>query len=243
MLGFENYLFVFSVFKIRTLELDKRKKEYVYFSKLFKKNSNILVLGANTGITTVPVALNVAPGKVIAIEPVPENFRTLKKIVQYFKCSNVSLMNFALGNDNKEIEMYLPVINDTKSHGLAYVKDQNIEGFDEGIEYKVMMKKLDSIDEIINLKVDGIKIVAENYEKNIFEGGKEIIMKNRPLIYCELWFNENRNKVLELIKSWNYEIRVLQDNKLISLDSSVHKTKNLFFIPLEKLSDMKDKLI
>ena len=38
-------------------------------------------------------------------------------------------MNFALGNDNKEIEMYLPVINDTKSQWTRLPKDQNIEGF------------------------------------------------------------------------------------------------------------------
>lgn len=79
ILGFENYLFIFSIFKIKTLNLDKRKKEYVYFSNLFPSDSNILILGANTGITTIPVAKNVRDGKVFAIEPVPENYSTLLK--------------------------------------------------------------------------------------------------------------------------------------------------------------------
>ena len=49
-----------------------KEKRNMSISQNYSKNSNILVLGANTGITTVPVALNVAPGKVIAIEPVPK---------------------------------------------------------------------------------------------------------------------------------------------------------------------------
>lgn len=243
LLGFENYLFVFSVFKIRTLELDSRKKEFVFFSGMFKEDSNVLILGANTGITTVPVALKVLKGRVIAIEPVPDNFKTLVSVTDYFKCRNVTALNFALGKENRDIEMYMPVINKTKSHGLAYVNDESIEGFEEGIKYKVMMKKLDSVEEVSNLKIDGIKIVAENYEKNILEGGKDTILKNRPLIYCELWFNENRKKTLGLVKSWNYEIRILNNRMLIPADESQIKTKNLFFIPAEKNSEFQNFII
>ncbi len=233
LFGFENYLFIFSVFKILTLDFDKRKKEYVYFSKLFEKDANIIVIGANTGITTIPVAKNVKNGKVIAIEPVPVNFRTLQRVINYFKLQNVIPVNIALGRENGVIEMILPIINKTKSHGLAYVKDDSIKGFQEGIKYNVTLKKLDDVEEVRKMKVDGIKIVSENYEKFIFEGGEEIINKNRPLIYCELWFNENRNKTLSLIKSWNYDIKVLENNKLVSYLSEKHRTKNLFFVPNE----------
>ncbi|MBL8007107.1 MAG: FkbM family methyltransferase [Ignavibacteria bacterium] len=243
LLGFENYLFIFSVIKIRTLELDSRKKEFVFFSRMFKEDSNVLILGANTGITTVPVARNISKGRVIAIEPVPDNFKTLVSVTDYFKCRNVTALNFALGKENRDIEMYMPVINKTKSHGLAYVNDESIEGFEEGIKYRVMMKKLDSVEEVSDLKIDGIKIVAENYEKNILEGGKDTLMKHRPLIYCELWFNENRKNTLSLIKSWNYEIRILNNGKLIPADESLIKTKNLFFIPAERTGEFKNYII
>jgi len=80
-------------------------------------------------------------------------------------------MEFALGNENKIIEMILPVINNTKSHGLAYVKDDTVKGFDQGVKYSIEMKRLDDIEIINKIRIDGIKIVAENYEKFIFEGG------------------------------------------------------------------------
>ena len=231
LFGFENYLFFFSLFKIFTLNLDKRKKEYVYFSKIFEKDSNILIIGANTGITTVPVAKTTVEGKVFAVEPVPVNYRTLERVIKYFNQTNVITLNMALGNKSGTIDMFLPIINKTRSHGLAYIKDESIEGFQEGIKYNVDIWKLDDLELIQDVKISGIKVVAENYEKFIFEGGEKFINKNKPLIYCELWFNENRIKTLSLIRSWNYEIKVLENNSLIPYISSKHKTKNLFFVP------------
>lgn len=231
ILGFENYLYIFTLFKIATLSFDKRKREYVYFSKMFGRGSNIIVIGANTGITTVPVAKNVPEGKVFAIEPIRENYRTLERVIVRFGLKNVESMNFALGRESGTAEMVLPVLENTKSHGLCYVREESIAGYQEGITYKVPMKTLDEIFTKDKLKIDGIKIVAENYEKFIFLGGEEFIRKNMPVIYCELWFNENRRKTLELITSWGYSINVLSGHELVPLDENIHHTKNLFFLP------------
>lgn len=219
------------MFKIHTLGLDNRKKEYLYFSELFEENSNILVIGANTGITTIPVAKNIRKGKVVAIEPVQVNYMTLLKVIKHFKLNNIIPVNLALGNESGSADMVLPVINKTRSHGMAYVNDGTVEGFPEGISYKVKIRKLDDLEEIKDLRISGIKIVTENYEKLIFEGGEKTIKKNRPIIYCELWHNENRKKTLSLIKSWNYEIKVLENKILVPYSEIKHFTKNLFFIP------------
>jgi len=58
-----------------------------------------------------------------------------------------------------------------------------------------------------------------------------LIKRNKPLIYCELWFNENRLKTLDLIKSWGYEIKILNEGKLENYNSEIHIKKNLFFVP------------
>jgi len=231
LLGFEDYLFTFTIFKISTLSLYKNKKEFIYFTTLFPKNANIIVIGANTGITTIPIAKNVPSGKVFAIEPIPVNFKTLQRVIKYFKFFHIEPINIALGNENKEIEMVMPIVENTKSHGLCHIDDKNIRETKAGIKFKVLMKKLDDIFSSFNGKIDGMKIVAENYEWFIFDGGKELIAKHRPLIYCELWFNNSRSKVLEQIKSWNYEIKVLEGNKLIQYNSQFHFTPCFFFVP------------
>ena len=231
LLGFEDYLFVFTIFKISTLSLYKRKTEFVYFTKLFASDANVIVIGANTGITTIPIAKNVPGGKVFAIEPIPDNFKTLQRVIKYFKFSHIEPINVALGNENKEIEMVMPIVENTKSHGLCHIDDKNIRETEGGIKFKVMMKKLDDIFSSFVGKIDGIKIVAENYEWFIFEGGKNIIAKHRPLMYCELWFNDDRKKVLEQIKSWNYEVMILEGTELIQYNSLQHHIKCFFFVP------------
>lgn len=206
----------------------------MFFSKLFSEDANIIVIGANTGITTVPVAKNVTLGKVFAIEPVPDNYSVLKNIIKHYKLRNTEALNFALGNENKTIDMVMPLVENTRSHGLCHIDESNIEGYDTGIKFKVEMKRLDDLFSAFKENIDGIKIVAENYEKFIFEGGEEIIKKNMPLIYCELWFNEKRLKTLDLIQSWNYEVRTLDRGALVIYNEDKHHTKNLFFVPKKR---------
>ena len=62
-------------------------------------------------------------------------------------------------------------------------------------------------------------------------GGINLIKKNKPIIYCELWENENRKKCFELMESLEYKIYVLIKEKLELYDSSKHHKQNFFFIP------------
>jgi len=234
LLGFENYLFIFSIFKISTLNLYKNKTEYLHFTKLFSDDANIIIIGANTGITTVPISKNVPNGKIFAVEPVKENYDILVKVIEHYKLKNTKALNYALGSENKMIEMVMPIVDNTKSHGLCYIGEVNQEKYGKGIKFTVEMKKLDDLFSTFKESIDGIKVVAENYEKFIFEGAEELIKKNMPLIYCELWFNENRNKVLDLIRSWNYEIFVFANNALVLYDENKHPTRSLFFVPKSK---------
>ncbi len=56
---------------------------------------------------------------------------------------------------------------------------------------------------------------VENFEYFVLEGGKELLKKHNPIIYTELWENENREKCFQLIKELDYEIKVLNDNNLV----------------------------
>ena len=51
----ERYLRMFSAFKIKTLRFDKRKSAFLYFTSLHGTDANIVVAGACTGITTIPL--------------------------------------------------------------------------------------------------------------------------------------------------------------------------------------------
>ena len=233
ILGYERYLKLFSVIKIKTLVLDSRKSDFLFFEKLLSQNATILVIGACTGITTIPLAKGKVNRKVFAYEPVSSNFQVLNQVVNYFKLKNVFTFNLGLGSEPGQREFILPVVNGVKKHGMAHVKDPAILEYNEGLSEVIAIDTLDRREEINGLAIEGIKIVAENFEYQIFEGAKRVIENNRPIIYCELWNNDRRNLVLDLIKKYNYGIYYREGNILVHYSQDKYKGKNLFFKPAD----------
>ena len=231
ILGYEKYLKIFSIFKIKTLFFDERKSDFLFFKELLDENSTIVVIGACTGITTIPLAKGKIGRKVFAYEPLSSNFKVLNKVVNYFNINNVFTYNIGLGNKLEKREIILPVLKGVKKQGMAHIKDSTILDYNEGLTEMIDLDILDNRNEINAIKIDAIKIVAENFEYQIFEGAQKIIENNKPLIYCELWDNERRNMVLELIKKYNYGIFYRKGNALIPYDKKSYSGKNLFFKP------------
>ncbi len=230
--GYENYLFLFSCLKIYSLRLDARKKFFLGFVKMISPESNVLVIGANTGITTIPAAKIMTTGKIFAFEPVQQNVKVLKRVLHFFSEENkVTIFQTALGNYSGKIKMILPVRQFTKKHGFAHVLEIDAPQNEKGIILTGTVEPLDGIEELKNVKVDFIKIVAENYEYNIFSGGKNLIQKNKPLIYCELWNNEHRKKVFDLISSFGYTIKVFRNGQICEYDPAIDFKKYFLFIP------------
>ncbi|MEI6816283.1 MAG: FkbM family methyltransferase [Bacteroidota bacterium] len=235
ILGFDNYLVIFSWFKVHTIRWDWKEGDFIHFLNMIPKGGVILDIGANIGIMTVHFSKRFPESKVWAIEPVPENIKGLKRIIQFFGLKNVTISEYALGDTNGEIEMVMPVVQSVKMQGLSHVIDPTIESFNEGERYMVPIFRIDDLAEIKKLyqRITAIKIDAENYEYWVFAGAKETINKHRPIIYCELWENDHRLKCLNLICSLNYEIKVLINQKLETYDSVKHRSLNFFFIPKE----------
>jgi len=233
LLGFDTYLFLFSIYIIKTLRWNKNEGDFLHFLSLIPDNGVVLDIGANIGIMTVHLAGKLPSSAIHAIEPMPANLKALRRIVSYYKLKNVSIHDFALGNKKGEVEMVMPVVDDVKMQGLSHVVHESIDDFNEGEKVKVAVKTLDSIEiELSSGKpIRAIKMDVENFEYFVLEGGKSLIAKHNPIIYTELWENENRQHCFDLIKNMNYKIRVLVDGKLVDFEEGKHKTQNFFFIP------------
>jgi FkbM family methyltransferase len=236
LLGFNNYLFVFSLFKIYTLKKDKNEKDFFHFLNLIPSDSTILDIGANIGIMTVHLARRIKGAKVMSFEPMPNNIIAFKRVVSYFKLKNVHLFEIALGNNEGEVEMVMPVVSSVRMQGLSHVVHESITEFNEGEKLKVPLKMLDKIELLNNSKqpISAIKIDVENFEFFVLEGGKELIKKHQPVIYAELWDNENRYNCFELLKSLNYNTYVVINNQLVVFDPKTHKKQTFIFLTDQK---------
>ncbi|MFM9944241.1 MAG: FkbM family methyltransferase [Bacteroidia bacterium] len=231
ILGFENYLYIFSRYKIKTLKWDEGEKDFFYFLKLIPENSTVLDLGANIGIMTYHLSQRAGHGNVLAFEPIPWNANTLRKIIKHHQLKNVTLREIALGNNSDPLRMVVPVVNGVKKQGLSHVISPDITEFNKGIIVEVQQLTLDSLLEEMPDTISAIKIDVENFEYPVFQGASQLITRHRPIIYCELWDNQNRQNCFQFFKTINYDIMVVENQNLVTFAPGLHRTQNFIFIP------------
>jgi FkbM family methyltransferase len=233
LLGLKTYLFVFSVFVIIKLRWDKKEKDFMHFLEIIPPGGLILDIGANIGVTSYYLSKRFPESLIFSFEPLKININTLKSILKTFNLKNVRPFEVALGTSNGNAEMVMPVIGKVKFHGLAHVVHNELKENNSGIKYQVAISKLDDIAEInaSGLDVKGIKMDVENFEYYVLQGGEKLITRYKPVIYCELWNNENRIRCIDFLNSIGYRTFVLQGKKLVQCNDFKVEKNNFFFLP------------
>jgi FkbM family methyltransferase len=214
----------------------KNERDFLKFVELIEDGDHILDIGANIGVMTYYFSKKLPRSVIHAFEPIPENLDTLLRVKQHFKLYNVNTYAFALGNENGKVNMIMPESNKVFFHGLSHVEKENSEN--KGNTYSVEINRLDDLDEFKDARINAIKIDVEEHEYQVLCGAKNLIQKNRPMIYCELWDSENRTQSLKLISKLNYKVFVNQE-KSLKLFNDQKGFQNFFFIPAERCDNLK----
>ncbi len=229
LLGLKTYLYVFALFKIKTLRKDSKENDFFTFLSLLKDGAgDVLDIGANLGIMTVHLAKALPNTTIHAFEPVPANISTLKRISAKFNLKKTQIHEIALGEAPGKVKMILPLNGQTVMQGLSHVKHDSITEWNQGQEFEVILEKLDNV--LNGQKIQGIKIDIENFEYFALKGATSILVENRPIIYAELWENENRSNCFDLLKQLNYSIYEVENGKLKPYDVSCSHSQNFIFI-------------
>jgi FkbM family methyltransferase len=236
LLGFEKFLYTFSLFTIHRMRVGIFNKEFKYFLNLMPEDGNILDLGSNIGITAVPIARRVCRGRVLCFEPIPMHIKTLRKITTHFHLSNVEIFETALGEANGELLMVMPVFCKVKFQGFSHVVEKDPDK-KKGDLFTVPVQRLDSLQALQKInKINAIKIDVENFEYPVLQGAEELIMRFKPIIYCELWNDEKRFLTINYLKNkFGYQVKVFKKNKLEEFTGQA--ASNFFFVqPNQKAS-------
>jgi FkbM family methyltransferase len=236
LLGFRNYLFVFSIFTIFRLKWDRKEKDFLLFLRMVPDGGIVLDIGANIGIMTTHLARKLTKSVIYAYEPIPQNIETLKRICRFFKLKNVRIKEKALGDHTGSVEMVMPVIGSVKMQGLSHVIDGKVSADNTGIIHRVALDTLDSEKDFLTpgSKVTAIKMDVENFEYYVFKGATSLLKHHRPIVYCELWDNENRQASMQLMQDLGYTIHVVVSRRLELYDSKIHRMQNFIFLPSGK---------
>lgn len=233
IIGIKNFLYYFSLFKIYTLKNDKNEKDIFSFIDEIKKQDNfngvVLDIGANIGIMTGVIA-KTTNYKIIAFEPLPLNYHVFEKVVSKLKINNrVVLHKVALGNYDGFCEMVLPIVDNVKMHGLTHIIDSTITEFNVGEKAsQIPIYKLDSL--VANENVLGIKLDVENFEFEVLKGATNILKSQKPIIYTELWDNENRTNCFQFLRSLGYVSYYNKDGVFTAFEGNIKTGQTFLFI-------------
>ncbi len=173
----------------------------------------VLDIGANLGVMTVHLSRHVRRGRVVAFEPMSENLAVLRRVIGRYGLANVQVEACALGDREGAAEMVLPVEHGARRHGLSHVVHDSIGERNEGLRRSVPMRRLDDFGFAMAPGPAAIKIDVENFEWFVLEGGLATLRAHRPMLYVELWENENRTRCLELLTGLGYEASVCEDGR------------------------------
>lgn len=229
LLGFDNYLYIFSLVNYQRMRTHIYEKEFLYFMNMLPGEGAILDIGANIGVMTIALAKSKPHSTIYSFEPVPANLKAIKRVIRFYQLTNVEVFPIALGDENSMVKLVLPRKKKARMHGLSHVIRQD-EAIEQGEVFSIPMQRMDDIAALnAQINITAIKIDVENFELYVLQGGRELLKKHRPLIYCELWDNSRRPLCLGLIKELGYRVMIYYQGRLV--DFTGQKTINFFFLP------------
>lgn len=217
-LGTERYLRTmqngyFILYRTGLLRLSSDYDLHYYVHRLVHKGDTVIDIGANLGYYSVLFAEWVGPqGTVYSVEPVKVYNKVFdRKAAKY---DNIVLLPYALGEDDKTIEMVTSTGGGYLRTGLPHVHDPQKDGPVEKAEFRFQARMKRPEELFSNLeRIDYIKCDVEGYEFNILSRMKKILEKHKPKIQVEVW-GENERNTNELLKSIGYTPHKLVEGKL-----------------------------
>lgn len=219
------------------------RSESAFLSKYISKGSICIDIGANVGYFTNMFSDLVGEnGKVIAIEPVPQNAQLISiNLAMNDYANRAILVNCAVGDKNEGVVKF----DTTKETQYGFVLNEVVR---PEIQYgnigskliEVPIRTIDSILEEAKVeKVDVLKMDIEGFEMKALRGMEGFLSKkeSRPqLLFIELYdehliyYGNSVAEVISYLESFTYKPFYLSGGKLLPFTKNLYnKYSNVFF--------------
>ena len=193
---------------------------------------HFLNIGCHIGTVALPLSKYI--DKVTAIEAYPMTFKHLEEHIKINNIKNIQVFNLAIGDENKKIyfldEKNIRVKNNTG--GMHVITEEDIvnKRLSSDIHSKKYSNEMKKLDDLNISDFDILLADVEGKEYELLKGGKNKIIKYKPIIIVEIWNNNKRN--LERMQTTNDEII----NYIINLGYKLVKQlgDNYIFLPKDK---------
>jgi FkbM family methyltransferase len=153
------------------------------FSQLCRRDSRVLDVGSNIGMTALALSQICPDGKIVAIEPLPRTFQYLTRNVAKSGASNVKTYNFALGSAEGSVLMQ----GHPSNFACSFVADSYSIPTSDHFSQQVPVKRLDDVFPQLSLdRLDLLKIDVEGFELEVLAGAAETLNIYKPIIFMEM---------------------------------------------------------
>jgi FkbM family methyltransferase len=155
--------------------------EMQYVANYLRSGDTVLDVGANVGLYTVAMAGAVGnEGKVIAVEPMPENLAMMWRNLKANQLNTVQAFACAVGDADGQAQLHLA--NDSAYPSLLEVEEHR----GTGRSLTVRLRRLDDIwTECGQPKVRFIKLDVEGAELSALKGAPGLLRTSRPAMLLE----------------------------------------------------------
>ncbi len=175
----------------------------------------VVDVGANVGVYTSLFAQLVgSSGRVIALEPAPDNWRALNKALTTNRWNNVEIYQVAAADQSGRMCFERSFYN-SGNNALC------LESGRDGAE-SVEVVRLDDL--LAGRRVDFIKIDVQGWEAAVLRGSEQTLERNRPLrVRAEVWpaglirAGSSTDEVVELLEARGLQINADDKGKLNSI--------------------------
>ncbi|MBI2542869.1 MAG: FkbM family methyltransferase [Candidatus Aenigmarchaeota archaeon] len=186
------------------VDLDIVSENFERDIRKYFKNFNrgtFVDIGANIGKYTVMISNQMKDnGRIISIEPHPDNFKILEKNIEINELKNITPLNLACWNKKDSLKLF----NHENQPLLASVTKSS------GDFMEVAANSVDNILEEFGVDdVDMIKLDVEGAEAKVLEGMDKLLRKGRVKIIFEAWDDEHLSDCRKLLGGYNYKVEHL----------------------------------
>jgi FkbM family methyltransferase len=200
---------------------------------LIKKGDTVIDIGANLGYYSILFAKWTGPsGKVFSVEPIAVYNKIFNE--QAKKFGNITLLPYALGLEEKKIELVASPGADFLNTGLPHVYNPSKDGKLDNYTFKFDAQMKIPVDLFRDFeRIDYIKCDIEGFEYIALSNMKEIIGRCKPIVQVEVW-PENEKDMLKLFREMAYTPCKIYKNKLIPQTDDEHPLPgDYIFIPVK----------
>ena len=164
-------------------------------------------IGANLGYHALLMSDTAVDGHVYAFEPIPNVYNILKKNIDCNCKQNVTIVKKAVTCEVGKIQLGLDTTIDQAAQNFL-TKEEN-RNMCENIECDCTT--LDRFVEAGNRPPSLIKLDVEGAEVDVLKGGRNVLMRYHPIIFCEVHGRAAADEVYKILCEYGYELFVVHN--------------------------------